>query len=96
MAENLNHHRLAFLLILLMRRRYRHLRVACRTTWSKTWIQKRQKRAGVYHTVCGRHIVFIMRQKFIFLLAFTPVYAGPESRGHDIEFGGLRSYLLLP
>ena len=47
MAAKLNLHRVALLLILLMRRRRRRLRAACRTTWSKTWIQKRQGH-GVY------------------------------------------------
>ena len=45
MAAILSLHRVALLFILLMRRRRR--RAACRTTWSKTWIQKRQGH-GVY------------------------------------------------
>ena len=47
MAAKLNLHRVALLLILLMRRRRRRWRAACRTTWSKTWIQKRQEQ-GVF------------------------------------------------
>ena len=47
MAAKLNLHRVALLFILLMRRRRRRWRAACRTTWSKTWIQKRQGH-GVY------------------------------------------------
>ena len=47
MAANTNLHRIVFLFILLMRRRRRRMRAACRTTWSKTWIQRRPKH-GVY------------------------------------------------
>ena len=38
MAASTNLHRIVFLLILLMRRR-RRMRAACRTIWSRTWIQ---------------------------------------------------------
>ena len=40
MAASTNLHRIVFLLILLMRRR-RRMRAACRTIWSRTWIQRR-------------------------------------------------------
>ena len=47
MAAKLNLHRVALLLLLLMRRRRRRFRAACRTRWTKNWIQKRQGH-GVY------------------------------------------------
>jgi hypothetical protein len=47
MAGNINLHRIAFLFILLLRRRRRRIRAQYRTTWSKTWIQRRE-RNGVY------------------------------------------------
>ena len=39
MAAKLNLHRVALLILLMRRRRWR---AACTTTWSKTWVQKRQ------------------------------------------------------
>jgi hypothetical protein len=47
MAASINLHRIVFLFILLMRRRRRRMRAACRTIWSRTWIQRRQRR-GIF------------------------------------------------
>ncbi len=47
MAASRNLHRIVFLFILLMRRRRRRMRAACRTIWSRTWIQRRQ-RHGIF------------------------------------------------
>ena len=47
MAASTNLHRIVFLFILLMRRRRRRMRAACRIIWSRTWIQRRQRR-GVF------------------------------------------------
>ena len=45
MAASINLHCIVFLFILLIRRR--RMRAACRTIWSRTWIQRHQ-RHGVF------------------------------------------------
>ncbi|CAB3978282.1 Hypothetical predicted protein [Paramuricea clavata] len=47
MAASINLHRIVYLFILLMRRRRRRMRAACRTIWSRTWIQRHQRR-GIF------------------------------------------------